>query len=88
MRTISSLSRLLRSVAAHRRATPCLGGDASGQATVEYLVAGTVIVIVAMGMAALWHLAQDGTLVQHASLSASHAIGEMTGGALGDVLVF
>lgn len=59
-----------------------------GQATVEYLVIGLVVMIVAVALACLWHLASDGTFVQHASSSASHVVDSVDLGVIGDVFMY
>ncbi|MGN0035442.1 MAG: hypothetical protein ACI364_06915 [Coriobacteriales bacterium] len=60
----------------------------AGQATVEYLLVGLVLMasIVAGGL--LWHVARDGAFVSHATTSASHATGATDLGAVGDVCLY
>ena len=59
-----------------------------GQATIEYLLIGLVLIgiIVALGTLA-GHL-NDGLFVEHAAASASHAITENTAGSIGDVFLY
>lgn len=59
-----------------------------GQATVEYLIVGVVIMVIAMGLAAIYHLAFDGTLAAHISQSSSHVISSGLLEAVGDVSFF
>ena len=59
--------------------------DESGQAALEYLLIGVVIMIVASALAILWHLAADGKFSSIVSNSASHAVS--SGGTL-DVFMF
>ena len=44
--------------------------------------------IVAVALACLWHLASDGTFVQHASSSASHVVDSVDLGVIGDVFMY
>lgn len=73
------LHRLLR--------TPlCLG--CKGQATVEYLIVGIILMAVILGLGSLSSRLQEGLFVQHAVESASHAVSTNTLGAIGDVLLY
>lgn len=56
-----------------------------GQASLEYLLVGTVLMVVAAGLAALWRFAADGRFDHLVDACASHAVS--TGGAL-DVFLF
>lgn len=72
----------------HARQRPAFGrrgrGE-EGQASLEYLLVGTVLMIVAVGLAALWRFAADGRFERIVDACASHAVS--TGGAL-DVFLF
>lgn len=59
----------------------------SGQATVEFVVVGSVVLVVAAALAALWHLVADGSVLAHASRVASH-VPSFDLGAVGDVLLY
>ena len=56
-----------------------------GQASLEYLLVGTVLMVVAVGVAALWRFAADGRFDHIVDACASHAV--TAGGAL-DVFLF
>ncbi|MCD8200427.1 MAG: hypothetical protein LUD25_05715 [Coriobacteriaceae bacterium] len=60
--------------------------DTGGQATVEYLVVGTVIMIIVVGLAAVWNYASDGSLGTLIDAGASHALSTI--GGLSDVMAF
>jgi hypothetical protein len=62
--------------------------DTSGQATVEYLIVGLVIVVVIVALGLLARALDAGTFVEHAAASASHAITGNTAGSVGDVLLY
>ncbi len=57
----------------------------AGQASLEYLLVGSVLMIMVVGLAALWRFASDGRFDHLVDTCASHAVS--TGGAL-DVLLF
>lgn len=77
-----------RSLCGHGRARAAFGvrdfGEV-GQASLEYLLVGTVLMVVAAGLAALWRFAADGRFEHLVDACASHAVS--TGGAL-DVFLF
>lgn len=52
-----------------------LKDDRAGQGTVEYAVVALVVMAIALGMYAIWSLAGQGTLVEHAADSAAHSLG-------------
>jgi hypothetical protein len=60
----------------------------SGQATVEYLIVGVMLMVAIVAAALLWRSLQSGVFVQHAALSASHACGAADLGAVGDVALY
>jgi hypothetical protein len=60
----------------------------SGQATVEYLIVGLVLIIVIAALGLLAQAFEDGLFVEHAAQSASHAITGNTAGSVGDVLLY
>lgn len=60
--------------------------DESGQAALEYLVIGLVLLAMIGALGAIWHFVADGGMSQVISASTSHALGTI-GGAL-DVLSF
>ncbi|MCL2807713.1 MAG: hypothetical protein FWD27_06105 [Coriobacteriia bacterium] len=66
----------------------CNSRASEGQATVEYLVVGTVLIVVIVALAVLSGRLQEGLFVQHAADSASHAITTNTAGSMGDVLLY
>lgn len=59
-----------------------------GQATVEYLIVGVILITIITAFSALSGRLQEGLFVQHAADSASHAITTNTAGFAGDVLLF
>ena len=63
-------------------------GNQKGQATLEYVLVGIVILAVILGMAALQRRLSDGLFIEHAKNSLSHTIGPNTGGVIGDVLLY
>jgi hypothetical protein len=63
-------------------------GSSSGQATVEYLIVGAVLIVVLMALGLLAQLLEDGLFVEHAAQSASHTLGGNPIGAAGDVLLY
>jgi hypothetical protein len=70
-----------------RRSTPLRLGH-EGQATVEYLIVGTVLLVVILVLGVLANRLQEGLFVQHAVQSASHAASSNALGAIGDVLLY
>ena len=62
--------------------------DESGQSTVEFAIVTAAFAAVVTALAALWHVAGDGTLVQHALASASHHVQEAMPTYLFDVLLY
>ncbi|MDR1082823.1 MAG: hypothetical protein LBL27_03020 [Coriobacteriales bacterium] len=62
--------------------------DTSGQATVEYLIVGLIIIVVAASLGLLAQALEDGLFVTHAVQSASHAVTGNTAGTVGDVLLY
>ncbi|MDR2105939.1 MAG: hypothetical protein LBP24_00850 [Coriobacteriales bacterium] len=60
----------------------------SGQATIEYLIVGLILIIVIAALGLLVQAFEDGLFVEHAAQSASHAITNNTAGAVGDVLLY
>jgi hypothetical protein len=62
--------------------------DTSGQAMVEYLIVGLVLMIVIVALGLLAQVLQDGMFVEHAAQSASHSITGNTAGTAGDVLLY
>jgi hypothetical protein len=59
-----------------------------GQATLEYLLVGLVILAVILGFAALQHRLGEGLFIQHAQQSLSHSIGPNSAGVIGDVFLY
>ena len=59
-----------------------------GQASVEYLIVGLVILVVAVGLVAVFHLVCDGVLAAHVSSSTSHVATNGVLGVIGDVAFF
>lgn len=62
-----------------------LGGEC-GQATVEYVVVGLVIIIVAAGVAALWRYVAGGGFAELAAAHPSHVLNGVEGAA--DALMY
>lgn len=58
----------------------------NGQATLEFLLVGLVLMIMAVGLAALWHYSAQGKLGALVELHASHDVTAEGGAA--DVLAF
>lgn len=58
----------------------------SGQASVEYLLVGLVLMALVVALAALWHATSDGSLAALVQQSASHALGQ--GGGIVDALLY
>ena len=60
----------------------------TGQATVEYALVLAAFMFVLVGLAALVHLFDGGTMLAHVLSSASHHMGSGDAGAWGDVLAY
>ncbi|MDO4400072.1 MAG: TadE/TadG family type IV pilus assembly protein [Coriobacteriia bacterium] len=60
----------------------------NGQGTVEYALVLFAVLALLGGMGSLWHLAQAGSLVQHALQDASHHVGSLSPGALADTFLY
>jgi Flp pilus assembly pilin Flp len=60
----------------------------SGQATVEYLIVGLVLVVIIVALGLLARALEDGLFVEHAAQGASHAITGNMAGSVGDVLLY
>lgn len=58
----------------------------SGQASVEYLLVGLVLMALVVALAALWHATSDGSLAALVQQSASHALGQE--GGIADALLY
>lgn len=65
-----------------------LQSDISGQASVEYLLVGLVLMIIISALAVLGQEVSAGLFVEHASSNASHTIGSATAGVIGDVFLY
>ncbi|MDR0350914.1 MAG: hypothetical protein LBH64_05110 [Coriobacteriales bacterium] len=63
-------------------------GDESGQAMVEYLIVGLVLITMIVALALLGQVLDRGLFVEHAARSASHSLGANPIGAIGDVLLY
>jgi len=59
-----------------------------GQATVEYLIVGVLLMAILVGLGAIANRLQEGLFIEHAIQSASHAAGSNTMGTIGDVLLY
>ena len=64
----------------------CRLRDEQGQASVEYLLVGVVLISLIVALGALWRLMSDGRMDRLLSVHASHAIDQM--GGIVDVLLF
>ena len=62
--------------------------DEHGQSTVEFALVTAVFAVVTVALAALWHVAGDGLLAQHALASASHHVQGVMPAYLSDVLLY
>jgi Flp pilus assembly pilin Flp len=62
--------------------------DSSGQATVEYLIVGLILIVVITALGLLVQVLEDGIFVESAVQNASHAITGNTAGAAGDALLY
>jgi Flp pilus assembly pilin Flp len=60
----------------------------TGQGTVEYMLAGLVLVSAITTLGTLANRLEEGLFVEHAARSASHTLGENTAGTAGDVLLY
>ena len=63
-------------------------GNEKGQATLEYVLAGLILLAVLVGFATLQKRVGEGLFVEHALRSLSHAVGPNTGGVIGDVFLY
>lgn len=59
-------------------------GDASGQSTVEFAIVTAALVVIVLGLGALWHLFGDGKVVAHAVAAAPYHIQGGNDGVLAD----
>ncbi|MDR3315193.1 MAG: hypothetical protein LBS98_01705 [Coriobacteriales bacterium] len=62
--------------------------DTAGQATVEYLIIGLVLIAIITALGLFAGRVSDGLFVEHAATSASHGITQGVMGAMGDVLLY
>ena len=62
--------------------------DEGGQATVEYLVVGTVLLVVMLVFGQLLDVVESGAFASHASGSASHVVTQDGAGVVGDVFLY
>ena len=62
--------------------------DLQGQTTVEFAIVCAAFLCIAAGLAALFHLFDDGAVLSHALASASHHVGSGDGAAWGDVVAY
>lgn len=60
----------------------------AGQATVEFALVLFAFLSLLAGLGAMSNFMQSGKLVEHANVSASHAIGSSDAGAWADVLAY
>jgi|GEM_PF-2955265 len=60
----------------------------AGQATLESVIVGTVLLALILGLGALSNRLAEGLFVEHALRSASHALGPNTAGVIGDVILY
>ena len=71
-----------------RRNPPCrMGEGESGQSTVEFALVTFALLCLVVGVGALWRLAGDGVLADHAVQAASHHV-EGSLGAVADVFSY
>ncbi|MCL2631558.1 MAG: hypothetical protein FWD45_00470 [Coriobacteriia bacterium] len=59
-----------------------------GQATVEYVLIGLIIIAMISAFAALQQKLGNGVFLKHALQSLSHSLGPNTAGVIGDVLLY
>ena len=80
-----------------RASTGCSGRDdalpdarsgESGQGTLEYALVLFAFAGLVVGLGAIWHLLDAGSLVQHALQSASHHVHSVAPGAFSDVFMY
>jgi uncharacterized protein (UPF0333 family) len=62
--------------------------DQRGQASLEYLLVGLLLVALIVGIAAIAKAVRSGTFNEQAAASASHVMTTEKAGAAGDVLLF
>ena len=62
--------------------------EEEGQATVEFAIVFAAFVAIVVALAALWHVAGDGLLVQHALASASHHVQGVMPAYVSDVFLY
>jgi Flp pilus assembly pilin Flp len=62
--------------------------DSSGQAMVEYLIVGLILIVVITALGLLVQVLEDGVFVEYAAQNASHAITSNMAGSVGDVLLY
>lgn len=74
--------------AIHRRVFKRMHSDVRGQASVEYLLVGLVLMIIVSALAYLGQVVTAGLFMEHASAGASHTIRSTTAGVIGDVFLF
>lgn len=85
MRTMNKAVRL---AAGHAHGILRLASARAGQATVEYLIVGLVLLAMVLALGVLANRIGEGLFVEHATESASHSLGPNTMGAIGDVLLY
>ena len=59
-----------------------------GQATVEYLIVGLILIVIITSLSVFSGRVQEGLLTRHAADSASHAMTTNSAGTIGDVLLY
>jgi len=59
-----------------------------GQSMVEFVIVFAAFITLILALGALWHLGDNGTLVEHATASASHHLKLSDLGGWGDVLSY
>lgn len=62
--------------------------DESGQATVEYLLVGLVLLAIVVSLGLLWGRVADGTFAEHITGSASHTASSDISGVVGDIAFY
>lgn len=70
------------------RTNKILYAAGSGQSTVEFAIVGAALLCIAVGLASMLHLFDEGAVLQHAIQSASHHVSSGDAGAWGDVLAY
>jgi Flp pilus assembly protein TadG len=63
-------------------------GDTRGQATVEYVVVGVILLILVVALGSLARVVQAGVFVKHAGECASHVIAQSATGVVGDIFLY